>query len=174
MRSACSACTRERSKIRTPRPSSRSRSPNPSRAGWTIAPERVATPLRNTGESQTARVSSGVSATTCSPSTAPALAPSWAGAQETTRCGASRTHASTSCALHHATTMSTVSSDASHSSIARRSPYCSVISGRLSHSEERKPPLRPLGPVPHCADSRITTRALGSRSSTSHAVHIPV
>ena len=69
---------------------------------------------------------------------------------------------------------STVSADASPSSRARRSPYCSAISGRLSHSEERKPPLRPLGPVPQTAASSTTTRAFGSRSSTSHAVHMPV
>ena len=162
------------SKIRTPRPSSRSRRPNASRAGWTVAPERVATPARNTGESQIARVSACVSAFTSTPSTAAWPAPSCAGAQETIRCGASRCHASTSWAAHHAPTMSTVSADASHSSRARRSPYSSRSSGKLSHSEERKPPLRPLGPAPHCAASRITTRAFGSRSSISHAVHMPV
>ena len=51
------ASPREPSKIRTPRPSRRSRSPKASRAGWTVAPARVATPPRKTGESQTARVS---------------------------------------------------------------------------------------------------------------------
>ena len=173
-RSERSAFTGEPSKIRTPRPSRRSRSPKASRAGCTVAPARVATPPRKTGESQTARVSACVRATTSSPVIAPALAPSWRGAQETTRWGASRCQASTSWALHHAPIASTDSTEASHSSRARASPYCSRSSGRYSHSEERKPPLRPLGPIPQRSASSTTTRAFGSASAISHAVHSPV
>ena len=172
--SARSARTAERSKIRTPRPSRRSRSPKASRAGWTVAPARVATPPRNTGESQTARVSAAVRGTTSSPLTAPALAPSWPGAQETTRCGAARCHASTSWASHQAPIASTDSTEARHSSSAAASPCSPRSSGRYSHSEDRKPPLRPLGPIPQRSASSTTTRAFGSVSAISHAVHIPV
>ena len=70
--------------------------------------------------------------------------------------------------------MSTDSAEASHSSRARRSPYWPLMSGKLSHSEERKPPLRPLGPMPQRSASSTTTRAFGSRSAISHAVHMPV
>ena len=47
------------------------------------------------------------------------------------------------------------------------SPYCSRSSGRYSHSEERKPPLRPLGPIPQRSASSTTTRAFGSRLARS-------
>ena len=42
------------------------------------------------------------------------------------------------------------------------------------HSVSQKPPLRPLGPWPQTSASSSTTRQSGARSSSCHAVHMPV
>ena len=96
--------------IRAPRASSRSRRPNASRAGWTVAALGTKTPERNTGESQRARAALASCASTVTPSTAPApVPPSCAGAVETTSSPPLRYHASTPSASHQAPIASTVS-----------------------------------------------------------------
>ena len=153
--------------IRAPRASSRSRSPNASRAGWTVAACGTKTPERNTGESQCARACSGVCASTLTPSTAPApVPPSCAGAVETTSSPPLRYHASTPSASHQAPIASTVSRAATRHASSTLSPARST--------GVTKPPLRPLGPCPQRPASSTTTRASGSAASTCQAVHMPV
>jgi hypothetical protein len=118
----CSARTRDPSKIRTPRAASRSRRPNASRAGWTVAPVRTSTAPRNSGESQRARVSEALSSTTSAPSIAPRPTPSCAGAAHTSQCGAARYQASTPCSSHQAPIARTLASDCATTSAAAAAP----------------------------------------------------
>jgi hypothetical protein len=168
------AVARLPSKIWAPRASSRSRSPNASRAGWTFALAGTYTPERNTGESQRARAAAASWASTVVPSTPSAAAPSCAGAVETHSSPPRRYHASTPSASHHAPIASTVSRAASVHAVAAASPYAATSVGRLMSMLDTNPPLRPLGPCPQRPASSSTTRASGSASSRCHAVHMPV
>ena len=161
------------SKIRTPRASSRSRSPKASRAGCTVAVCGTNTPPRNTGDAQIACAPAASTARTAAPSTASALTPSCAGAVETTSSPALRYQASTPSASHQAPIASTVACAAATQARAGASPRSARSDGRLRSRLETKPPLRPLGPCPQRAASTMTTRASGAASSTCQAVHIP-
>jgi hypothetical protein len=108
--------------IAAPRASSRSRSPNASRAGCTVALRGTNTPPRNTGESQRARAWSALWAITVVPSTASVLTPSCVGAVETHSSPPRRYQASTPSASHQAPTASTVSAAASTHACAGASP----------------------------------------------------
>ncbi len=163
------------SQMRAPRASSRSRSPNASRAGWTVAASGTNTPARNTGESQRPRACSAVCASTDAPSTASTpVPPSCAGAVETTSSPPLRYHASTPSASHQAPIASTVARAAA----AHASPAASPNSRRSAGSDRStpvtKPPLRPLGPWPQRPASSTTTLRSGSAASRCHAVHSPV
>ena len=85
-----------------------------------------------------------------------------------------RNQASTPSASHQAPIARTLSDDASHAASARSSPKRSRSDGRFDHSVSQNPPLRPLGPWPQTSASSTTTRASGARSSSCHAVHMPV
>src|SRR4051794_35903465 len=93
---------------------------------------------------------------------------------ETCRYPPWRYQASTPSSSHQAPIPSTAASLARASSTAAAAPNRSRSESRLGHIEFAKPPLRPLGPVPHRSISSTTTRASGSSSERNHAVHIPV
>ena len=154
--------------IRTPRSSSRARSPSARRAGWTVR-RRASTPRRGRRGRRSARRpprrQSGrrgrrprarAATRTASAPARPARARS---RRRAARRGAN--HASTPCSSHQAPMNRTDASDARPTASAPASPNRARNDGSDSHMSSAKPPLRPLGPWPHRSASTIARRALG-------------
>ena len=161
----------------TPAAIARRRRTRTSKPGCTVAPSGKKTPRRNTGErtrSDSSPSESGTAFSGCptaaAASTEATMPPSWAGAADTFSRPPSRSHTSSP----RARTAGMIASAARQSRTAASSPSSGSSEASASQYPWRKPPLRPLGPLPQSSASTSVTRRLGSRPRSASAVQSPV